>query len=88
MKEINQQRAEFESWWVAPGPEFTDEEDIAWQAWQAATTKEREACAQLIATHGLDLCPGDKDMQRHYERSKQARATYATAIRARGQEAS
>ena len=44
---------------------------------------EREQCAILLETYGLDLCPGDKDVQRYFERTKPARESYAAAIRAR-----
>ena len=44
---------------------------------------EREQCAILLETYGLDLCPGDNDMQRYFERTKSTREYYAAAIRAR-----
>lgn len=44
---------------------------------------EREECAILLETYGLNLCPGDNDMQRYFERTKSAREYYAAAIRAR-----
>lgn len=50
---------------------------------EAAKAKEREQCAILLETYGLDLCPGDKDVQRYRERTKPAREYYAAAIRAR-----
>lgn len=73
MSKPNQQNAEFETWWAAPGPEFADERDIAWQAWQAAIAKEREACAEVCDALAI----------RHFKFPSDC----AEAIRARGQEA-
>lgn len=37
----------FQKWWMAPGPSFTDEEDIAQQAWQASRQQMAEEAAAL-----------------------------------------
>ena len=46
---------------------------------------EREACAKVVETDGLNLCEGDKDMQRMYIMNKVWRDHYAAAIRARSE---
>ena len=52
MNDLNRVRAEFEEWWTAPGEQFTDEEDIAWQAWQAATVKAHHSVGAAVPESG------------------------------------
>lgn len=40
-----------------------------------------ERAAQRVETYCIELCHGDKDMQKHYLRSKSTREFYAGAVR-------
>ena len=58
-----------------------DLQDSLYEFARAIERATLEHAAQYVKTYGVELCADDKDMRKHYLRTKSTRELYADAVR-------